>query len=301
MVPNYSGRPRILVGYDGSDDAYAALDYGVAEALATGAEIALIYAVDDTVLNSVWGVVFDPEEIKQDAADMIVEAVGEIESRGVPAERIRTEVVLGNPASALVKYSEFASRVILGRCSLGKGESQFVGSTAVGVAGAAHCPVIVVSSNNPVPAQAIGKMGVGVNIEAKGRRGLPWAMDEAKRLGAQLQVISVVKASARSRWRAAQVLTVEQQDEAVDVTRIRIESIMNSMREKHPGVDTNIDICYGSPVDTLVKRSRELDLLVLEVQSGFPGNAIGGVARALMAHGHCPIALIRSKDTASRG
>lgn len=301
MAPNYSGPPRILVGYDGSDDAYAALDYGVNEALATDAEIALLYAVDDTVLNSVWGVVFDPEEIKQDAADMIAEAVGDVADRGIPAERIRTEIVLGNPASALVKYSEFASRVILGRCSLSKGESQFVGSTAVGVAGAAHCPVIVISASNPVPEQSFDRMGVGVNIEAKGRRGLPWAMDEAKRLGTHLQVISVVKSAARSRWRSAPVLTQEQQDEAIDVTRIRIESIMRSMNEKHPGVESSMDICYGNPVDTLVKRSQGLDLLVLEVQSSFPNNSVGGVARGLMAHGHCPIALVRSKDSAARG
>ncbi len=66
MTPSYSGKPRVLVGYDGSDDAYAALNFAIKEAISTDSEIALIYAVDDTVLNSAWGVVFDPEEIKED-------------------------------------------------------------------------------------------------------------------------------------------------------------------------------------------------------------------------------------------
>jgi nucleotide-binding universal stress UspA family protein len=299
MAANYSGPPRILIGYDGSDDAYAALEYGIREAIAGDTEIALIYAVDDTVLNSVWGVVFDPEEIKQNAADMMTDAVAEIEARGVAPERIRTEVVLGNPASALTKYSEFASRVILGRCSVGKGESEFVGSTAVGVAGAARCPVVVVSSNNPLPEQPFGRIGVGVHIEGKGRAGLPWAMGEAKRLGAELSVISVVKAAPRSRWRSAPTLTQEQQDEAMDITRIRVESILRSQHEKTPGVTTTLDISYGSPVDVLVRRSHELDMLVVEVQSSFPNFSVGGVARGLMAHGHCPVALVRSKDAAS--
>ncbi|MDR1711924.1 MAG: universal stress protein [Propionibacteriaceae bacterium] len=300
MARAYAGPPRILVGYDGSDDAYAALTFAVREAQADEAEVVLVYAVDDTVLNSVWGVVFDPEEIKNDAANMLTAAVEEIVALDFEESRVRTEVVLGNPASALTKYSDWATYIIVGRCSVGKGESEFVGSTAVGVAGAARCPVIVVSANDEPPEQPYGRIGVGVNISAKGRAGLPFAMEEALRRNARLSVISVVRSQSRSRWRSGPQLTQEQRDEAVDVTRIRTESIVRSLTQKHPGVESDIEISFGSPVDVLVRRSRELDLLVVEVQSSFPNFAVGGVARGVMAHGHCPVALVRSKDVRTK-
>ncbi|MDR1767364.1 MAG: universal stress protein, partial [Propionibacteriaceae bacterium] len=204
---------RIIVGYDGSEDAVAALEYAVAEALARQSSLALVYAVDDTVLNSVWGVVFDPDEIKSDAAAMMGEAVAQAAKLGMPAEKVRAEVVLGDPAAALSKLSPRADLVVLGRCSVGKGVSEFVGSTAVGVAGASECPVVVVSANNHRPEIPFGRVGVGVHIAAKGRVGLPVALAEARRRGAAVSVISVVKAT-QSRWRAAS-LTDEQQQQAM--------------------------------------------------------------------------------------
>jgi nucleotide-binding universal stress UspA family protein len=64
MLRAYEGPPRVIVGFDGSDDATIALRYGVSEALARNASLVLLNAVDDTVLTSAWGVVFDPEQIR---------------------------------------------------------------------------------------------------------------------------------------------------------------------------------------------------------------------------------------------
>ena len=64
MLKAYDGPPRVIVGFDGSDDSSRALAYGAAEALVRSAELVLLHAVDDTVLNSAWGVVFDPDEIR---------------------------------------------------------------------------------------------------------------------------------------------------------------------------------------------------------------------------------------------
>ena len=71
MLVPYLGPARIVVGFDGSDDSFRALAHGVREALLREAELVLVHAVDDTVLNSAWGVVFDPEQIKEGAAEML--------------------------------------------------------------------------------------------------------------------------------------------------------------------------------------------------------------------------------------
>ena len=51
----------------------------------------LVHAVDDTVLNSAWGVVFDPEEIKLGAAEMLAKGVNDAVAGGMARGRVRTE------------------------------------------------------------------------------------------------------------------------------------------------------------------------------------------------------------------
>ena len=163
MLRAYEGPARVLVGFDGSEDSHRALQAGIGEALQRDAELVLVHAVDDTVLNSAWGVVFDPEEIKLGAAEMLAKGVNDAVAGGMARGRVRTEVVLGNPAAALTKLSEHASLVLVGRRSAAGGERLFAGSTSVGVVGASHAPVIVVSENDVVREQHLGLIGVAVD------------------------------------------------------------------------------------------------------------------------------------------
>ena len=294
-MTGYEGPARVLVGYDGSRDADAAVAFGVAEARRRGAELALVYAVDDIVFNSAWGVVFDPEEIKRGAERMLDAVAAEIVAQGVPKESIRAEVLLGAPAATLARLSEWASLVVLGRCSDSNAKA-FVGSTAVGVAGVARCPVIVVCADNTPPATPYGRLGVAISSAARGdRASLPWVLGEARRLGAGLSVLSVCKAP-QGRWFGGPVLTDEQQADAVAVVRERVNAMVGAAREGFDDVDVDVDVSYGSPVDILVARSESLDLLVVEVQPSFPVFAVGGVARGVMTHARCPVALLRMKD-----
>jgi len=289
---------RVIVGFDGSDDAQAALAFGLAHAKARGAELAIVYAVDDTVLNSAWGVVFDPDEIKRGAGAMLDDTTKELVKQGFPAARIRTSVVLGAPPTALSRLSEWACLVVVGRRS-DSSERAFVGSTAVGAAATSRCPVVVVCADQPLREET-KRIGVAINAAVRlGGHGLDWALDEARRTGASLTVLSVAKA-VTSRFFASNT-TQQQQDEMVAETRQRVDAIVAHARESHPDVTIGAEVAYGSPVDTLVARSADLDLLVAEVQTSFPTFAVSGVARGIMTHAHCPVALLRAKDARSNG
>jgi len=284
---------RVLVGFDGSEDAQAALAYGVARAKADDAELAMVYAVDDTVLNSAWGVVFDPDEIKRGAGTMLDEATDELVKGGFPRDRVRTSVVLGAPPTALARLSEWASLIVVGRCS-GASERAFVGSTAVGVAAASRCPVAVVGADTPLP-EATHSIGVGVNVNSGvGSNALPWALAEARRTGASLTAISVAKA-VTNRFFGGKA-TSTQQDQVVAVTKARADEIVAAAREGFADVEIAVEVSSGSPVDTLVARSADFDLLVVEVQTSFPTYAVSGVARGVMTHARCPVVLLRAKD-----
>lgn len=296
MLKPYDGPARVLIGFDGSEDSYRALAHGIWEAKERDAELVLVNAVDDLVLNSAWGVVFDPEEIKVAAADMLSKGVQEAINAGLDRGRVRTEVVLGNPAAALTRMSDQASLVVLGRRSATPGERVFVGSTSVGVVGAAHCPVIVVSENDIVREQPIGLTGVAVDTSARGAVALEWALQECQRHGGRVVVISVCRAP-QGRWFSGGLPTPEQQQKAVEVTTARIADMVSEITEDYPEVEVELEVSYGNPLDVLTARAEELDALVLEVHASFPTYSVGGLIRGLMSHGRCPIVVIRPKDS----
>lgn len=296
MLRPYEGPARVIVGYDASEDADAALRLGVAEALARDAELVLINAVDDMVLNSAWGVVFDPETIRSSALEVLAAGVELAASLGLPLERIRNDVELGNPAAVLSRHSEAASLIVLGRRSVAEGERTFVGSTAVGVVGTAHCPVIVVGADHPTPSKRRGLIGVGLNSAAKEVPALEWALAECETRGGEVVVISVAKAAVGRLFRSGSV-PPEVQAELVAVTRLRLEEMVRPLLQAHPDVTVSLEVAYGSPVDILVAKTDELDLLVVEAQTSFPTYSVGGVTRGVLTHARCPVGTILARDS----
>lgn len=296
MLIPYDGPARVLVGFDGSNDAYRALEYAIAESQERDAELVLVHAVDDTVLNSAWGVVFDPEEIKLGAAEMLAKGVQDTVAAGLDRSRVRTEVVLGNPAAALTRMSNQASLVVVGRRSASAGERLFIGSTSVGVVGAAHCPVIVVSESDIVHPERTGLIGVAVDTSARGAVALEWALAECRDHGGKVIVISVCRAP-QGRWFGGGQPSQEQQDAVVEVTRARMAEMIQPLAEEYADVEIGIEVEYGSPLDILTARTDELDMLVLEVHAAFPTYSVGGLIRGLLTHGRCPIGVIRPKDS----
>ncbi|MFZ0529468.1 MAG: universal stress protein [Propionicimonas sp.] len=296
MLKPFEGPARVVVGFDGSEDASRALDYGIAEAKRRDADLVVVHAVDDTVVNSAWGVVFDPEEIKLDAAKMLASTIDHAVGAGLDRHRVRTQVALGNPAAAITRLSSQASLVVLGRRSSATGEKLFAGSTAVGVVGAAHCPVIVLSAADVVHDSPTGQIGVAVDTSARGAVALEWALRECQLHGGRVSVISVCKAP-QGRWFSGGQPTPEQQQAAVDVTRERMAEMIKPLAESWPEVEVSLEIAYGVPLDILVARTAELDLLVLEVHASFPTYSVGGLIRGLLGHGRCPIGVIRPKDS----
>lgn len=281
---------RILVGYDGSDDGVAALNFGVAEAVARGGVLHLVYAVDDTVLNSAWGIVFDVDAVRKAGLDLLEQAREQAHGRGVPLDRIETECLVGQPAAVLSKLSEQSSLVVVGRRAERGTSAMFVGSTAVGLAGTAGCPTIMASALNQ-DAQPKRVIGVGLDPGGRGVVGLEWAMKRAKRLGDRVRVVSVVKHPTSRIWGAGP--TEEQRERAMADVRQRLQAGLDAAAVKIPEVPVELDVRYGAPADELVALSQEVDLLIAGVHPSFPTYSVGGTVRGLMAHSTCTLGLIR--------
>lgn len=280
----------VLVGVDGSDDANRALHYAHRAAAHRGDDLMIVHAVDDAVLAGAWGVVYDPSAL-QEAGEHVIAAARElVVSEGFPQERIRTEVVMGNPTGVLARMSDGAGLLVVGRRSLSGLERLFVGSTTVGVAATAHCPVIMISAANmPAPGSLRGVIGVGVDATEDARESLSAAFEEASRRGAELQVIHA--------WAPPSGFFADWSDEDHrakhgDAARAGVESLVAGLRANYPQVRIDIQVLQGHPVKELTARSEHLDLLFLGVHT-IAGFGVGAVVRGLMAHSSCPLALVR--------
>ena len=284
---------RILIGFDGSDDSMAALEFAATEAAVRSGVLHIVYAVDDTVLNSAWGIVFDVEAVRRGGLELLERAREIAHARGVPLEKIETECLVGQPAAVLSRLSETSSLVVVGRRAESGAHSLFVGSTAVGLAGTAGCPVVMTSDLNRTDAPQ-NAIGVGLDPGAHGIVAVEWAMKRARRLGDRVQVLTVVK-KPQSRLLGGGAPSDEQLTKAVDDVRARVEAAVDSLRQTIPDVKVEVDVRYGSPIDELVAMSEELDLLIVGVHPSFPTYSLGGVVRGLMAHSSCTLGLIRHK------
>lgn len=284
--------PRILVGYDSSADARAALDFAIAEAKARDGVLHVVYAVDDTVLNSAWGVVFDAEEVRRLGEEFAAEARALAEERGLPADRVQTESLLGHPAAVLARLSETAALLVLGRRSAGgSGESSFTGSTAVSLAASASCPIIILSQHSTPPDPPIGRFLVGVDSTGRSPLAVEWAFRRAARVGASLDIISGVSPTTGRLF--ARQPTPEQVDQALASARERLDALVGPVREQYPDVPVRVDVLVADPVEELVRRSTDADMVILGTHPTFPSYGVGGVVRGVMAHCRVPLGLLR--------
>lgn len=285
---------RIVVGFDGSDDSLAALGFGAAEAIARGGELLLAYAVDDTVLNSAWGIVFDVDGVRAEGQKLLQVARKQAVELGLSDDAVLTETHVGQPAQVLTKLSEHAALVVVGRRSEAGEKSMFVGSTAVGLAGTSACPVAVTSTLS-AHERRTGVIGVGLDPGAHGIVAVEWAMKRAARLGARVQVVTVLKKPQGRFFRAVAPVGDEQVARAMADVRGRAQAAIDGVAAKVPGVPVELDVRYGSPIEELVAASEELDMLIVGVHPGFPTYSVGGVVRGLMTHADCTLGLVRHK------
>lgn len=289
-----AARPNlVVVGIDGSEDGIRAVEYGVREALSQDADLLLAHAVDDAVLAGAWGVVYDPNLLEEAGREAAEEAKAKALSMDFPADRLQSKIYMGNPGAVLTRLSEQARTLVVGRRALSGLERLFVGSTSVGVAATAHCPVVMVSAASHKPhTGGLNLIGVGVHTGEPSSAGLAYAFAEAARRGSRLEVIHAY--SLPTSFFADRRQRTDREQTHETAAREILEGLVAPFRTQYPDVEVELSVVSAHPVDELNRRSDDFDLLVLQVHgAGLPVLSPGATIRAVMAHGHCPLGLVR--------
>jgi len=282
-------RPRVLVGIDGSEDGIRAARYGIGRAKRLDADLWFVNAVDDGVVSGGWGIIYDPTVLKEAGEAAVKQAEDLAVAKGVPADRIRTDVAIGNPTSVLSEYSKEAEILIVGRRATTGLERMFVGSTSTSLVSCSYSPLVVISAaSTPEPTGSFRTITVAMG--GSGDKGLKWACHEARTRQAKVDVVHVMPTQPANIG-AFVPASVAQEKNWEQRVLASLEQIVGPVREQYPDVEITVRSQHGVLADELIQETSKVDLLVMGVKPR-PSLVLGGPVRALLAHASCPVALI---------
>ncbi len=146
---------RVVVGVDGSPPAELALRWAIREARLWDAELVAVTGVPLTAGAGALAwlpAAVDHDQVLQDVAsalDVLIDRVA-AEDPGAPA--IKRTVRDGTGAQLLTEASEKTDLLVVGSRGRGGFTSLLLGSTSQAVLHHAHCPVMVITKNDPLEA-----------------------------------------------------------------------------------------------------------------------------------------------------
>lgn len=140
---------------------------------------------------------------------------------------------------------------------------------------------------------------VGVDGSEGSRRALRWALREAAAWGGTVQATMAWKSLYDSLDDDTQLPPGEVA--VAEAARTRLAEAIASVRDAAPGVPVEAVLVEGEPTETLCRRSREADLLVV----GSRGRrslgrwVLGSVSTACAHHAHCPLVIVPEEGDAT--
>lgn len=268
----------ILVGVDGTDASWLALDWAADEAEHTNRRLLVVHVGDIDVSPTEPGV----------GPALLADSVARLEARHSAIPFV-TALHEGNPADVLIDMSAHAGLVVLGR---GKHVIPVlsIGSVAHRVLAHAHCPTVVVGAS---ARPTVNRIVVGVSDSAGGAVALRFAAAEALRRRAEL--VAVRSWSARE-WRlaAAAAFPVYTQEMWESQERTVLEDCVRPIRNVYPDLAIRTVLSCTPTEIALEQESRDAAMLVLGCRRAddarFP--RLGPIASWAAHHFDCPVVVV---------
>ncbi|UIX34180.1 universal stress protein [Streptomyces sp. GQFP] len=209
-----------------------------------------------------------------------------------PALRVESVRLAGAVARALLFQSRDAEMIVLGARGEGGCAGLSLGSTALAVAGAAACPVVLVPGEPTCtsPGRRPDKVTLAVDARDPADGAIGFAFDTARLRGLRLHVLHAGPPSAgetgptpcSSSAPAAHAARAEQEMSL-------LADALRPWRDKYPHVRVLEDVVLFDPARALVRTSGNAELLV--VGRGL-GGGLGPVAYTVAQHTRCPLAVV---------
>lgn len=293
----------VVAGVDGSASSLAAVACAAREAELRGAGLRLVHAfswpaprtpMDRAVSRPVRAHLLD-------LADRLVEEASVRARAAAPGVEVSGTIRRGAPLTVLEAESRTAELVVVGSRGLGNFAGLLAGSTSVGLAAHARCPVLVVRE----PADTAGPVLLGVDGSPAGAEAVRFAFDEASRRRARLLALH-----AWTTWNTplppppSPALPYANEPGALAAAEERLLAETTAgLCERYADVRVERRAVNGTAREALIGASRTAQLTVVgsRGRGGFAGLLLGSVSQALLHHAHGPVAVVRGQDSDRRG
>lgn len=277
----------VVVGIAADGDNTGAFVFAAGEARRLGVPVRLVHAAYQVMPPHPEGVLVGYQSLEE-VAEVILSGARHAFAEVAPDVQLETVARVGRPVDVLVTLSEQASMLVLQHRSMSRLGRIFTGSTSVGAAFRAHCPVVSVPT-----AWLSGRRGrvtVGVDEHGGPAHVLEVAFSEAAAHDASL---TVVHAWRLDRPYADLVTAGDDRPEWLAAARQHLQEAVAPWQARFPDVPVEIEVRHAWSAEALVDASTTSDLLVLGRRgTRAPRFALGSLARTLIADSRCPVAVV---------
>ncbi|MGA7418330.1 MAG: universal stress protein [Acidimicrobiales bacterium] len=292
MSPENQPKHRVVVGVDGSPGGDEALRWAVGEANHRNAvlEVTCCWLYPAPVGP---GAFFVHVHGFPDLARAICEKA-EAEARALdPGLLVDVRTPELQPQLGLVEASRGADLLITGARGLGAFRSLLLGSVSQHCAHQAHGPVMIVRPphlSEPPVDDLIPRVVVGVDGSPDSARALQWAVEEAFRLEARLEVVG-----AWPPLEAGGLPLIDLQAALDEYAHTALDNAVQVAAAVRPEVEVTTTISTEAASWALVKASEQAQLLVVGSRGlgGFKSMLLGSVSQHCATHGACSTLIVR--------
>lgn len=282
----------IIVGADGSEYAYAAVEWAAVEAVRRGRRLRVVFVLAPWLLEPLPEPAADSvrRNLQEGGQEVLRQAAARAVSRA-PQVKVETGLVPGGPVQALLEEAQDAPMLVVGGRGLGELSGLLLGSATNQLALYARRPVVVVRRTEEVEH---GEIVVAVDDTPSAQAALAFAFEEASLRSARLRAVHAWHDPASLGRGEMQPPVYDPELVGGEESRLLSEELAG-WSSRYPDVEVVEETVRGGTVRVLAEVSARADLLVLgsRGRGGFAGLLLGSVGQAMLHHGHCPVAIVR--------
>ncbi|WP_426936691.1 universal stress protein [Brevibacterium sp. LE-L] len=311
----------IIVGIDGSDNADCALQWAIAHAQTTSAEIRLVSAytvpgVNMSQADIVYPADFDAA-VKKTVETIAEAAASTVTESGVP---VSTTIVPGDASGVMVEHSKNADLAVVGARGRGGFAGRLLGSVALAMPAHSHCPTVVVPSTWPTRVMPSTPLPVDDPVRVKNHRTaaedirarpdfsgeivaavdpfetdtpvLRAAASQAAVYQLPLRLVGVTATHILSpEWMPSEKHLIRMYDEAAKA----YEAAAESLRGDFPDLEVRYSIFDAPATEVLVSATYTAELVVIgsRGRGGFVSTVLGSTSQGVLSHAVCPVRVVR--------
>lgn len=303
-MPEPAREPRVVVGYDGSEQARLAVRWAAGEAATGGRGLTVVEVVDWPVTTGTvppaaqmmppGGTLLDDQTLHHQAERQLTTVIEELrETR--PDLEVEPTVEFGRAAEVLASVAGERDLVVIGSSGRTALPRMLLGSTAAELVHTCDRPIVVVRDTEGPPVRG-GRVVVGVDGESTSERAIAFAFDFAARHRCEL---AAVYAWSNLPVDALEPMGVWDEDPA-EVRRdgeVLLAQSLVAYQERYPDVAVRRVVSIDRPAHALIEQAEGAALLVVgsHGRGAVRSVLVGSVSHAVIYHAPCPVAVLRGE------